>query len=86
MASVWGKSTEVSIGVASRVLLVCELEALWPYLTVERQRHPLFASIVLTVGSQRSALQPLLACLMWGRLDLVEDPCWAWPRAELAPG
>ncbi|BDP41219.1 hypothetical protein DAETH_11880 [Deinococcus aetherius] len=31
-------------------------------------------------------LHTLLACLTWGRLDLVEDPCWALARAELAHG
>lgn len=29
-------------------------------------------------------LHTLLACLTWGRLDLVEDPLWALARAELA--
>ncbi|MCP2013414.1 hypothetical protein L1280_000542 [Deinococcus sp. HSC-46F16] len=28
-------------------------------------------------------LHTLLACLTWGRLDLVEDPLWALARAEV---
>jgi hypothetical protein len=33
---------------------------------------------------QQQSLHSLLGCLALGRLDLVEDPCWALARAEVA--
>lgn len=44
------------------------LRRLWPYAA---HRHP-----------HQHQLHTLLACLTWGRLDLVEDPLWALARAE----